>query len=440
VNKKLRQFSKHYEDKEIYNINSVICFNSGSTYDFEQLTQPSKHLWFRVLNEDNIIEYVEEADSNEFYLKDKVINALINDMNLNKIDINRDIDKLSIDNKSQLSNNDINIITERIHIDFSKKTFTLVDLSDIVQPEIAVRYLKEATLKKILIGSDGAFILNDKWMDRLPKVKEEKDEDSYDLISQFSKEDFWLKPKKSMAGCRYLGPYRGTAYHVNYKGETWWRKGKTYPKIMAKFSDDSLIEEILEIKPQGGSFKITESKELITKVFTESEGYIPVYIGKYSGNIEFQELEWKPKGIKKGDLWPSIYDGTTLSINSNKGVHIKIGGQKSYALDGHDQLADMILKYQEKSEGGRFKINENGAIITLMYQAPYPTRIKNQLNKLSNEEKNLIDIRNNKYGDGMVPIYIGTFKGNIKFQKLFNLHAEWTKEDDDKFLKRMFGE
>ena len=74
-----------------------------------------------------------------------------------------------------------------------------------------------------------------------------------------------------------------------------------------------------------------------------------------------------------------------------------------------------------------------------MYKAPYPDKIKKQIEKLSPEEKNLIDVRKKTEKDDRVPIYIGKFRGNIKFQKMFDIHKEWTKEDDDEFLKRLGG-
>ncbi|MCG3257904.1 MAG: hypothetical protein KAU62_17495, partial [Candidatus Heimdallarchaeota archaeon] len=64
-------------------------------------------------------------------------------------------------------------------------------------------------------------------------------------------------------------------------------------------------------------------------------------------------------------------------------------------------------------------------------------KIKKQLENLSNYEKNIIDIRQKNDGDGMVPIYIGKFKDNMKFKKAFDIDQEWTDDDDEDFLKRI---
>ena len=90
-------------------------------------------------------------------------------------------------------------------------------------------------------------------------------------------------------------------------------------------------KKIQDIKFLAGSFRITESKEILAKVERDGE-YVPIYIGQLEGEIELQDLQWKPKKLKPGDLWPSIYDGTTLAVNSGGKVFITISGKKVCSL------------------------------------------------------------------------------------------------------------
>ncbi len=440
LNKKLPEISARFQDTKIYNVASVVCFETGSSYDIGQIDH-KKNLWFNVSDESSLPDLIETTTSREFLLKDIEIDALLKSMKLQKLTIEKPKEKLDVSAKSVLASEDIVRVTERVVEDFGADGFTLADLSEIVDPEVAARYLKETIGKTIVEKIEGTnrFRMAEKWSDKMPEIEEDEDISSGSDIRRYSESDFWLRPKKPKEGKEYEGVYRGTIYHMDHKKNVWWRTGKGAPRIEARFSDERVLDELLQLKPQGGRFRITESREVLTKVYLDDQGYVSVYVGQLVGDIELKDFHWKPKGLKRGDLWPSVYDGATFSANTNKDVLIHLGDRKAYAKDGHEDLAKKFLEFRGKHGGGRFKVSENGCILTLMYKAPYPEKIRKQIRTLTPEEKNLIDIRTKTDRDGMVPIYVGNFKGNIQFTKLFDLHKEWTEEDDEEFIKRLGG-
>lgn len=432
LNEKLTEVEDRFKDKHFSNISAIICFESGSSYDDTQVDK-KKNLWFDVVSEDEIIDYIINEDSREYHLRNCEIKEFFSNLNVKKKNQEKEEreDKIKSD-KGTLSNEDILNITEKIEKEFSKDDFTIQDISDSIDPETGSRYIDEALDRGILKKlHKNRFHLTEDYEENLPKKESETDVN----IGRFTEDDFYLKPESSEKGEIYEGVYRGTKYSINYKRDVWWRRDWEHPKHMVEFSDEDILEEILDLRSQGGSFRITEAGEVLTKVYDQEDGYVPIYVGEFDGKIEFEDFEWNPNDIEKGDLWPAPYDGATFSVNANKELKVNIGNIKTKAVEGHEDLVNKVLKF--KDQGGRFKINENGKILTLLYQAPYPEQIQKQMDELTNEEKNLIDIRDDADIDGMIPIYIGDFSGNIKFKKIFNIHEEWTEDDDKEFLERI---
>ena len=428
LNASLPKISKRFKDNEVHNISAFLCFEEGSIYMVNQIDF-KKSPWFNVVDESSLVDEISKTTSNEFYLKDLEIDRLMKYMKLQKID---EPEPVEITEKGSLHSQDVVNITKKIiSSSISVEGFTFKDLSSLFGPEIAARYIEYAEelgiIEKI---DDGKFSFTDDWSDNLPEISDE----SQDILPEFSKEEFWLFPKKLKLGETYPGVYRGTKFHINSKGEVWWKSSGGI-LLKAEFSDKTIIDEILKYKPSGGAFRITESKEILTKRENGDGDYTPIYIAKFQGDIKLDSVEWAPK-VKKGELWPSKYDGVVMSVNSNGRVAIKIGkGVKVYAKSGHEKLAREILSV--RPIGGRFVIDENKNVLTLVEGVPYPEKIEKQMKKLTDEEKNIIEIRNSFGNDGMVPIYVGKFTGNILFNRVFDIHREWTKEEDEEFLKRL---
>jgi hypothetical protein len=439
-NENLPKIHPRFIDDKISNITAMICFEKESSFNADQINFRANP-WFVITNESDLISDIEQTKSNQFYLKDHEIDALLENMHLQKIDIEKQKEKLDISSRSTLNSEDIAGITNNLAENFSSNYFTLDDLSKIVDAEVATRYLGDAIEKGIIKKGDtgNKFELVDKWYENLPEIKVDEDICSNSDLEIYTKEDFWIRPKKSEEGKEYKGVYRGIKYHFDNKGSIWWRHDKSSPKISAVFSNKKIIDDVLAIKPAGGSFRITEAGEILTKIYFEERGYVSFYIGQFDGEIKFNDIKWKPEGIKKGCIWPSIYDGTTFSVNNNKKLLIHIGDRKVYAIEGHRDLVDKVLHFTSILGGGRFKINENGYILALMYNVPYPEKIEKQLEKLNTEEEKLFYYRKIQGKDGRVPIYVGNFKGNIKFKKIFDYHEPLSEEDKKKFLTEIRG-
>ena len=444
LNEILPEISPRF-NQGIYNIAVFVCFNENSSFNDIDIDFRT-NMWFRVVSEANIGRLVKEWSSNEFHFRKDEIEKIIDKMRVNEVDLSEIIEintssnsdeneEIDVESLSELTVEELEKISEQIMNIHIEGSFNLNDIRKIVKPEAAILFLKEGIENEFLSVQEETkeFQLKDDWSDTISNIKQIQT--GKKLGFSIYQNDFWLKPEKSIENDIYQGVYRGKKYHLDSKYNFWWKKGgKADFRTKISFSDNDDEKKIVNRKFLGGSFRITEDKEILT-IVERGGDFVPIYIGQLKGQINIDNLEWQPKNLKAGDLWPSIYDGTQFSVNDDHQVFIKIGGKKLYSKEGHEDLASAILKL--KPDGGRFKIDENRNILTLMYNIPYPNKIKKQLENLSNYEKNIIDIRQKNDGDGMVPIYIGKFKDSMKFKKAFDIDQEWTDDDDEDFLKRI---
>lgn len=433
MNMRLSKIAPRFVESQIHNVSSIVCFESGSTFDMSQMDNPA-YPWFSVCNEDEIIEAINNADSREFLLKDVEILDLVKAMKLHKLDNG----KKTIEPSKGVNEEDLAQITVLINQTYGAAQFTLEDLGKLIDPVYASNYLSKAILNGVIVkDATGAkrFSLSDAWALKLPAVPEDDDAEGGEKAMKVT--DFHLFPKKHQDLKPYDGIYRGTTYHIDYNRNVWWQASAAYPRIKALFEDEEILERIIEVRPQGGSFRITEHGEILTKIMDSDGEYVPIFVGMMKGKIELDQLTWKPKSPKDGNLWPSIYDGTKLSVNTGGGLMIHIGNRKAYAKSGHEELTKKVLHFIGRYGGGSFRINENGAILVLMHRAPYPAQIEKQFASLSDVEKRMLDIRRILDKDDRVPIHIGNFEGNIEFGKIVNMNDEWTAEEDSELRERL---
>ena len=436
LNEKLKDIDNRFGEG-IRNISAILCFEGTSYYDPSQMDFKLLQ-WLTITNEEELVERLKALNSREYILRDKEIDSLLNIMGVKKIG-DKGIGGIASDSRKMLEMQDMARISEFIADTFSDSEFRLKGLQEHIPPEVAIRYLEDAIESGAIVESeDGLFSLVPSWSETLQPIETTTEADE-EMADQLIDSSFTLRPAKMKEGGQYLGIYRGTKYHFNYNGEVWWQKSGQYPKIKANFSNKNILEKILSYKPQGGNFRITESGDILTKLFTQERGYVPIYIGSFSGKIELDGLRWNEEQIQPGQLWPGLYDGTNFSVNTNEGLFIKVNGMKVYAKTGHEKLVKNVLAFNAAQGGGRFVINESGAIIVLLHKSPFPERIRLQMDMLSSEEKNIIDIRSSLDMDGRVPIYVGKFDGNIQFKPVFDINRPWTDEEDEAFLKRLVG-
>lgn len=457
VNKVLSSGTERFKDNAVSHISAIVCFKGGN-YNYDQIDK-NRHLWFAVENENTIIDFLKRVNSNEFLLRKAEILLLINQLGLNEFDINNLIEVGEQTPETIIgfeTQDDDSTYSEVFNLDLDDATpqeleavisflfpddkciTNLQEISNKVKDtEKAIQLLSKLKELGLISQPDSQTIkLIEDWRDILSN--QEDLEMSISAQQLFYKTSFLLSPGSTEEGTEYLGVYRGTKYHFNSSGVFWWEISGSNEKLEFEFTEDSIKQKLLNIKPLGGSFRITESGEVLTKKDDNGE-FIPIFVTKFNGTIVFKnrKIKWNPSGLKPGDLWSSIYDGTTLSVNSNRQLFIRVNNKKCYAEEGHEDIVDKVLQF--KPNGGRVKITETGKILTLMYSVPYPAKIKKQFGRLNDFEKNLISIRHQLHPDkeGMVPVYLGKFTGNIKFRPPLDLEREWSEEDDEEFLSRI---
>lgn len=123
-----------------------------------------------------------------------------------------------------------------------------------------------------------------------------------------------------------------------------------------------------------GSFRITANGEVITKIHADyytnldqapvSEGWIPVYLGKFEGELEMADVSLNPPAPPTTDI--AVWRG--LPFNHGERWSVTADGQlvwrwKDYEFESiteHDELVEKYMQY--RSNGGRLYITEYGHI------------------------------------------------------------------------------
>lgn len=214
--------------------------------------------------------------------------------------------------------------------------------------------------------------------------------------------------------------YRGLTLHCNPDGDIWWRQYNGEQRLFVADQPDHLVEGILEMKPEGGRIRVTERKEVIAKVEQQNgNGYNQIYIDQLAepqslqpdGEPEYA-IQLKPTGVDRGDLWPSVYDGTRFSLSSTDRIwwHNSETQRRHQVSSGiPTEIAQTILSH--KRQGGSFRITPWGDVITLISAVPDPGEIKEQFAELPRVVQNIIQLRNDR-GLDMLPIYVGSIGDN----------------------------
>lgn len=222
-------------------------------------------------------------------------------------------------------------------------------------------------------------------------------------------------------GERWTEHYRGTKYHFNSKKEFWWESpvtedGFTNLKALAREGHETIIEELLKLKPVGGTCRITETAEVLTKRDKDME---PVYVVDLGEPIIFPGLDLTGNNLEPKDLWTGFYDGARYSFNRGS-IWWKdpTFGSRIFVREKLPGDIQQVLN-ELKPEGGSFRINENGMVITLIPPQPMPTTLKEQFEKLSPTQKNFlaVKVKNTK----MLPVYVGLYTDGFTLGKQIRL-------------------
>ena len=100
--------------------------------------------------------------------------------------------------------------------------------------------------------------------------------------------------------------YRGLTLHVDADGDVWWQQYNGEQRLFLSDPPATLVEAILDVKPQGGRLRVTEQNDVIAKVEQASgTGYDQVYIDQLTGPQTLQPDDEPEYGI---DLQPTEVD------------------------------------------------------------------------------------------------------------------------------------
>ena len=240
-------------------------------------------------------------------------------------------------------------------------------------------------------------------------------------------------------GQPYPAPYRGSQYSIVDS-----RKHGTV--IEWKYNDlvvhveppDRLIDRLQSLgKSRGsgkGSIRITADQEILTKINADSyvhshqapvkSGWIPVYLGKLDGNLDF-DIDNDPS-FPTRDLW--VWSGFTFnhgerwSVSNNDQL---IWTWKNYRFYSAFEHPDLINKYATyRKIAGRLYINEHGHVYVNVPRDEVPPGETEMVEQVYDEWRRYAN-RNNKRAamrlverrlkvtgdgdpsEGHLPIYIG---------------------------------
>lgn len=214
--------------------------------------------------------------------------------------------------------------------------------------------------------------------------------------------------------------YRGFTLHINAEGEIWWQQYNGEQRLFVVDPPADLVSNLMELKPSGAQFRVTEQNDVIAKREDEEEGtYDPVYVGRFEDECRLvpdgapdHGIKMRPDDVDVGDLWPGVYDGSRYSLTGTDRIwwHNPETKRRHPVTDGIPERVAKEITFR-KNSGGSFRVTPWGDVITLIDTVPEPENVKAQFNRLPRVVQNIIHLRNQRNFD-MLPIYVGNIDGN----------------------------
>jgi hypothetical protein len=225
--------------------------------------------------------------------------------------------------------------------------------------------------------------------------------------------------------------YRGTRYHYNSDQKVWWQTSKDGLKVTVKSGHENIIKNLLSLRPAGGSFRITETGDVIMKN-EGNDSLKEIFVCEMDEPLIFEEdIEINPQNIQPGDLWPGFYDGARYSFSMDKIWWKNPEGYRQYGIE--TLPTDIILHFRRfKPQGGSFRITENGYVITLIEKQPLPNELKDQWNQLSTTQQRLVERKVNR--TEMLPIYVGRYYAGISLMERQDFSQPLTDDERNNML------
>lgn len=243
------------------------------------------------------------------------------------------------------------------------------------------------------------------------------------------------------SGKPWPGVYRGSKYSLRRNGSD---VGLYLNHSRLKLEGTvpaGLVETLRELGKSGGtglgSIKVTANRDVLTKIHANNypavdeayvdDGWIPVYVGKLAGAIEFPGVDndpdegaldppcvWEGLPFNHGERWSMPFEG---------GPEWRIKMSQSFQFPSTYDHTDLERTYRSfRPNGGRFRINEHGHVWMelpnqrVQQSSLLTDKLETWYEKAQNQGRNqllqLIHRRLEATGDGnpeqgLFPIYIG---------------------------------
>jgi hypothetical protein len=216
--------------------------------------------------------------------------------------------------------------------------------------------------------------------------------------------------------------YRGYGLSVSASQEVWWQAYNGTERLKLEPTPTDMVENLLEIKSQGGAVRVTEGGSVITKVQEEeSEGeddqYTTVYVGETDLGVELvpesdetSSISTTHSGLTPGDLWPSVYDGAKFSFSGSsfwwENPETKL--RHHFTNQPPQRIVDNLTTLRPR--GGSFRITPNGDVLTQVPPAKAPPDARKQFEDLPVPVKRLLKLRRVRGDVDMLPVYVGSIE------------------------------
>ena len=174
-------------------------------------------------------------------------------------------------------------------------------------------------------------------------------------------------------GDRWPAPYRGSKYSVRRLVRSrektqyrwvWARKDKLIHSVVPK----GLILALREARPNlTGSIRITSHREVLCKKLNTTTGlWVPYYVGKLEGRLEFDGFDLDPDDLELGQFWRGLHfkHGETWSVWTRRGnadyLYWSRQGMYFRSVNPYPKLCKLLRSVRPR--GGRIYITEHGHI------------------------------------------------------------------------------